>query len=174
MGKSDIPSFDLKKYPIDGIEKLKIGIVHSEWNGQIVDQMFENCAKQLLSHGILKEHMKDLVVPGSFELPWGAKQIIAQGGYDGIICLGCVVKGETRHDDYINHAIAKGLMGLNLASNTPVLFGVLTTDTLDQAKDRSSGKKGNKGLECADSLLKMISASQQLKKDQSKIGFGSR
>ncbi len=171
MNPTNSAPLDKKKYPVDDIAKKKVGLVLSGWNRKVIDTLRDNCIARLLQLGFPEENITEFQVPGSFELPWGAKQLIKKGGFDGIICFGCVIKGETKHDEYINHAVTKALMGLNLTVDTPVLFGVLTTNTLDQAIDRANGKKGNKGRECADALIKMLSASQQLNKQKSKIGF---
>ncbi len=97
-----------------------------------------------------------LYVPGSFELPLGALRLLNTEKYNSVICLGCVIQGETRHFDFICDAVSHGIMDLNLRTNTPVIFGVLTTNTLQQAKDRAGGKHGNKGVEAGITALKMI------------------
>ena len=171
MAKSDIAPFDLSKYPIDKKNKLQIGIVLSEWNQSIIDRLKSSCVNRFKELELSEDQLTFMNVPGSFELPWGAKQFLKKGGFDGIICFGCVIRGETKHDDYINHSIARALMTMNLTSNTPILFGVLTTNTLEQAIERSGGERGDKGAECAESVLKMISASQQLQNQKGKIGF---
>ena len=171
MANSNYLSFDPKRYPVDGLDSLKLGIVRSEWNPEVVNKLYSSCEKRLIELGLSANQIVSMTVPGSFELPWGAKQFLTKGGFDGVICFGCVIQGETKHDDYINHAISKAIMTMNLTAGIPISFGVLTTNTLEQAKERAGGKKGNKGTECAEAILKMISASQQLKKQKSKIGF---
>ena len=171
MGASDIPPFDSSQYPIKDIDKLKLGIVKSEWNKEIIDRLTNSCLARFKELGINDDQITTLSVPGSFELPWGAKQYITKGGYHGIICFGCVIQGQTKHDDYINHSVARAIMNMNLAGPIPVLFGVLTTNTMEQALERSGGSRGDKGSECAESVLKMISAAEQLRNQKQRIGF---
>ena len=130
-------------FQLPSAEKYRIGIVVSEWNDRITDS--------LLEENIVVRH-----VPGSFELPTGAAHLIQQTPLDGVICIGCIIQGETRHFEFIAHATAEGIMQLNLSQKVPVIFSVLTCDTMQQAEDRSGGKMGNKGIEGAISCLKMI------------------
>ena len=134
---------------------FKIGIVVSEWNGDITNALLEGAKDTLLKSGVLPENIEVLYVPGSFELPWGARQIMKPGKKDAVICLGCIIQGETKHDEYIAAAVASGIMQLGLMSGIPVIFGVLTTNTEEQAKDRAGGKHGNKGSEAAVAALQM-------------------
>ena len=163
--------FDPNDYPVDELANKKVGLVVSGWNSEIIQLLKTNCKMRMKQLGFDESNISEFEVPGSFELPWGAKQLITKGGFDGIICLGCVIKGETQHDEYINHAVAKAIMGLNLAASTPVLFGVLTTNTIEQAIARADGSKGNKGNECAEGLVKMLSAKQNLNSQKTKISF---
>lgn len=171
MATKSIRPFDPADYPVDNISELKIGLVLSDWNFKIVDRLKKNCIKRLGELGIANSQITTFSVPGSFELPWGVKQLLKKGGLDGIICFGCVIKGETKHDDYINHATTKALMGLNLTAEIPILLGVLTTNSIEQAKARSGGSRGDKGAECAESLVKMLSNKQELHNQKGKIGF---
>ncbi len=134
---------------------FKIGIVVSQWNADITNALLEGAQDTLLISGVLPENIEVLYVPGSFELPWGARQIMKPGKRDAVICLGCIIQGETRHDEYIASAVASGIMQLGLMSGVPVIFGVLTTNTEEQAKDRAGGKHGNKGAEAAATALQM-------------------
>ena len=134
---------------------FKIGIVVSEWNADITNALLEGAKETLLKAGVLEDNIEVLYVPGSFELPWGARQIMKPGKRDAVICLGCIIQGETKHDEYIASAVASGIMQLGLMSGIPVIFGVLTTNTEEQAKDRAGGKHGNKGTECAVAAIKM-------------------
>ena len=134
---------------------FKIGIVVSQWNADITNALLEGAQDTLLKSGVLAENIEVLYVPGSFELPWGARQIMKPGKRDAVICLGCIIQGETRHDEYIASAVASGIMQLGLMSGVPVIFGVLTTNTEEQAKDRAGGKHGNKGAEAAATALQM-------------------
>lgn len=134
---------------------FKIGIVVSEWNADITNALLEGAKETLLKAGVLEDNIEVLYVPGSFELPWGARQIMKPGKKDAVICLGCIIQGETKHDEYIASAVASGIMQLGLMSGIPVIFGVLTTNTEEQAKDRAGGKHGNKGAEAAVAALQM-------------------
>ena len=134
---------------------LKVGIVVSEWNEEITAGLLEGAMNTLQKHGVLKENIKIRAVPGSFELPYGARRVAEQFLPAVVICLGCVIQGETRHFDYICQGVTQGITDLNLTYDIPFIFGVLTTDTLQQAKDRSGGKYGNKGDEAAVTALKM-------------------
>ncbi len=134
---------------------FKIGIVVSEWNADITNALLNGTKETLLKAGVLEDNIEVLYVPGSFELPWGARQIMKPGKKDAVICLGCIIQGETKHDEYIAAAVASGIMQLGLMSGIPVIFGVLTTNTEEQAKERAGGKHGNKGSEAAVAALQM-------------------
>ena len=122
---------------------------------QISASLLQACKATLLASGVNDHNMNLIEVPGAFELVSGAHLLLERKEPDAVICLGCVIKGETRHDTYINHAVAQGLMRLSIEYNTPVIFGVLTTDTIDQAQARAGGGLGNKGEEAALAALKM-------------------
>lgn len=134
---------------------LRFSIVVSEWNEQITESLYTACHQTLLDAGCEPEHITRTNVPGSFELPLGAKRAIDSGKFDVVICLGCVIQGETRHFDFICDAVANGIMKLNLDYKIPVIFGVLTPENQQQAIDRAGGKHGNKGVEAAVTGLKM-------------------
>lgn len=151
-------------------EQLKIGIVRSEWHAEIIDKLYDGAIAHLFEHGILREQLITSYVPGSFELPMAAKLMIGQSRVDGIICLGCVIKGETTHDEVINHAIAAGLMQLSLLTNTPCGFGVITALNEGQARERAGGQHGNKGVDAAYAVLSMIALRQKAGSSRS-IGF---
>lgn len=144
-------------------EEIKVGIVVSEWNETITGALKEGAIETLLAYGLKKKNIQLYSVPGSFELPSAASMLLSSDiFFNGIICLGCIIKGETRHDEYISQAVAKGIMQVGLVNITPVIFGVLTCDTMEQALDRAGGKHGNKGVEAAVSLLKMIELERSL------------
>lgn len=170
-----IPSYEgftLDKYPLKEVENLCIVIVRTEWNSSIVDKMHQSCMEQLVKCGLNSDNLHEFVVPGSYELPLGAKYVLGSTlKPDAIICLGCVIQGETKHDDYINHTIARNISQLSLISGTPVIFGVLTTNTKEQAEERAGGAHGNKGEECAFTALKMISLKEKLSSQAKKIRF---
>lgn len=143
-------------------EEIKIAIVISEWNNKITDALCAGALKILTENGIIKSNIVTHYVPGSFELPLGAQLFCETGEYDSVLCLGCVIQGETRHFEFISNAVADGIMRVGLDYNIPVIFGVLTTDTFEQALARSVGEMGNKGEEAAIAALKMISLSEQI------------
>lgn len=134
---------------------MKIGIVVAEWNEEITAALLEGALNTLAKHKVPKKNIHIKTVPGSFELPYGARIVAEQFAPGVVICLGCVIQGETRHFDYICQGVTKGITELNLDYDIPFIFGVLTTDNLQQAKDRAGGKYGNKGDEAAVSALKM-------------------
>ncbi len=144
--------------------KYKIGVVVSEWNPTVTNALREGALFTLMDHGVMESNIAVHDVPGSFELPLGAAMLLdADDELDGIICLGCVIQGETRHFDFISQAVANGAMRVGLDYEVPVVFGVLTCDTMEQALDRSGGKHGNKGVEAAYTVLKMIELQRKLK-----------
>lgn len=136
-------------------EKGIFGIVVSEWNKEITDNLLQGAVDTLLEHGVDEKDIYVRYVPGSFELPFGASTLLEKKKFDAVICLGCVIQGETRHFEFISQAVAHGVMKVSLTEGIPVIFGVLTTDNLQQAKDRSGGALGNKGVEAAVTALKM-------------------
>jgi 6,7-dimethyl-8-ribityllumazine synthase len=155
---------NLSEYNPDEIpsgDGIKIGIVFAEWNQEITSALLEGAVSTLLRHGVREKDILIEHVPGSFELPLGAQIIMESFKPDAVICLGCVIQGETRHFDYICKGLTQGIAELNLKYGRPFIFGVLTTDTLQQAKDRSGGKHGNKGDEAAITALKMIQLKQK-------------
>jgi 6,7-dimethyl-8-ribityllumazine synthase len=134
----------------------KIGIVVSKWNDSITYSLLDGAVNTLLSANVLKDDILIVEVPGTFELPFGAQRILKKKNLDAVICLGCVIQGETRHFDFICDATANGIMRVSLDNELPVIFGVLTTDTLQQAIDRSGGLHGNKGIEAAATALQLL------------------
>ncbi len=156
---------------IPAIQTKKFGIVVSKWNDDITSVLAEGCEKTLLDHDVHPDNIFKIQVPGSFELPMGARLLAGKEKMDAIICLGCVIKGETKHDEYINNAVANGIMNLGLTSSIPVIFGVLTPNDKQQALDRAGGKHGNKGVEAAATALEMVGLATQLKFTKSSIGF---
>ncbi|MBR5784689.1 MAG: 6,7-dimethyl-8-ribityllumazine synthase [Bacteroidales bacterium] len=147
---------------------FNIGIVVSEWNSEITNSLLDGAYNTLLKHDVAEENITVERVPGSFELPSGAKFMLKYGKYDAIICLGCVIQGETRHFDFICDAVANAIAQLAMEENRPVIFGVLTTNDMQQAQDRSGGKHGNKGVEAAVTALKMADLRAHLKHNSKK------
>ena len=131
------------------------GIVVSEWNPDVTDALLEGAVSTLEKHGTLPENIHVKTVPGSFELVYGAHQMTLNDGFDAIIILGSVIRGETPHFDYICQGVTYGISQLNAKSEIPVIYGLLTTDTMEQALERAGGKLGNKGSECAIVAIKM-------------------
>lgn len=146
-------SYDASKVP--DASNMCFGIVVSEWNPEITGALLDGCVATLEKHGTLPENIHVKTVPGSFELIYGAHQMVLNGGYDAVIILGSVIRGETPHFDYICQGVTNGISRINAKSEIPVVFGLLTTNDLQQAKDRSGGKLGNKGDECAVVAIKM-------------------
>lgn len=134
----------------------RIGIVVSEWNDQITDSLLAATHQVLVQHNAKSKNIIIKYVPGSFELPLGAQLLVSEKNIDGVICLGCVIQGETSHFEFICNAVANGITNVGLKFNKPVIFGVLTTNNLQQALDRAGGKHGNKGEEAANTLIKML------------------
>ncbi|MCL2131471.1 MAG: 6,7-dimethyl-8-ribityllumazine synthase [Lentimicrobiaceae bacterium] len=150
---------DLSEYDFSAVVQAadkKIALVTAQWNPEITGAMESACADTLLKHGVKAENIVRLSAPGSFELPFVAKQCILKHKADAVICIGCIIQGETRHFDFIAQACANGIMQLGLESNIPVIFGVLTTNNMQQAVDRSGGKYGNKGIEAAVACLNLL------------------
>lgn len=131
------------------------GIVVAEWNKEITDALLNGAVSTLENYGALPENIHVKTVPGSFELVYGARQMTKNDGFDAVIILGSVIRGETPHFDYICQGVTYGIAHLNASQNIPVIFGLLTTDDLQQAQERSGGKLGNKGSECAIDAIKM-------------------
>ena len=144
----------LEDFP--NLKKNKIGIVVSEWNKDITSNLLNGAQEKLIEFGIKNENIKISWVPGSFELVYGCKELSKQN-LDAIIAIGCVIKGETDHYDFICNAVSNGIMQLNISRSIPVIFCVLTDHNKNQSLDRSGGKFGNKGAEAAIAALKMIS-----------------
>ena len=149
----NLSDYDLSKVP--DASNMCFGIVVAERNLEVTGALLEGCVSTLEKHGTLPENIHVKTVPGSFELIYGAHQMCLNGGYDAVIILGCVIRGETPHFDYICQGVTYGVARLNAKSEIPVIYGLLTTNDLQQAKDRSGGKLGNKGDECAVVAIKM-------------------
>ena len=165
---------NLSAYDSDSVPNgtdMRIGIVVSEWNEPITGALLEGCKTTLLAAGVPESNIHVLWVPGAFELPLGAKMLAGKEKLDGLVCLGCVIKGDTRHDEYINAAVSQGIMQLALVSGNPVTFGLLTVENEQQALDRAGGKYGNKGDEAAQTVLRMIRIGKDIKEQKSSIGF---
>ncbi len=143
---------------------MKFGIVWAEWNHTITSALMMGAKNTLLAYGANPENVITKTVPGAFELTLGAQYMAEFTNADAIICIGCVIQGDTKHFDFICESVAKGITDLNIKYNKPVIFGVLTVNTQEQAEDRAGGKHGNKGDEAAVTAIKMLDLRNQLKK----------
>lgn len=141
----------------------KFGIIVAEWNAEITGSLYNGALKTLLANGVAEENIISLSVPGSFELTGGAEILLSKrSDIDAVICLGCVIQGDTKHFDFICDAVAQGITNVGIKYSKPVIFGVLTTNNLEQAQDRAGGKHGNKGDEAAITAIKMADFSAQI------------
>jgi 6,7-dimethyl-8-ribityllumazine synthase len=150
----NLSSYDPSKTPCG--KGYKVGIVYAEWNEEITHALRDGAIKTLCDNGVNTEDITVASVPGSFELIFGASQMVKSGKYDAVIAIGCVIRGDTPHFDYICEGVTAGLSKLNVEYDVPVIFGLITTNTLLQAQERSGGRLGNKGDECAVTALHMI------------------
>ena len=144
-------------------EGTKVGIVCARFNEFIVSRLLSGCEDTLLRHGVQAEDITVAWVPGGFVNPLIASKMARCGRYDAVIALGAVIRGATSHYDYVCSEVAKGVASAALNSDVPVMFGVLTTDTLEQAIERAGTKAGNKGAECAQSAIEMVNLLRALK-----------
>ena len=146
---------DFSHIEIPSAKGFSFGIVVSQWNAEVTGALYDGAYSALIKNGALPENITEIQVPGSFELTSGADLLLAAKKLDAVICLGCVIQGETRHFDFICNAVANGVTNVSVKHNKPVIFGVLTTDNLQQAIDRAGGKHGNKGEEAAVTAIMM-------------------
>ena len=149
---SNLKNLDFNKIP--SAKGLKFGIVVSKWNSQITDKLLDGCIDLLKTKDATDQNIKILHVPGSFELVYGCNSLIDKG-YDAIIAIGSVIRGETNHFDFICNATSNGIKDLNLLGKCPIIFCVLTDENIQQSIDRSGGKFGNKGVEAAIAAIEM-------------------
>ncbi len=141
---------------INDITDRKFAIIVSEWNSEITEALYSGAVDTLIQNGAKKDNIIRKTVPGSFELTLGAQWLAKENDIDAVICLGCVIQGETPHFDYICQAIANGITNVAIKYDKPIIFGVLTTLNQQQALDRAGGKHGNKGDEAAATAIKML------------------
>ncbi|MBL6667842.1 MAG: 6,7-dimethyl-8-ribityllumazine synthase [Crocinitomicaceae bacterium] len=156
----NLSAYDKSKIKSDA--DLIIGIVVSEWNDEITSNLCKGAVETLLENNVLEENIKIQKVPGAFELPLGAQFLLKNQNFDGIITIGTVIQGETKHFDFVCQGATEGIMRVMLDFNTPISFCVLTDNTIEQSIARSGGKHGNKGIEAAVSLLQMITVHKSL------------
>ncbi len=147
---------DFSTESLPDIQQKQFAVVVSEWNTEVTEALYQGCVDTLLAHGAQTKFIHRVQVPGSFELSLGAQKLAQKPEIDAVICLGCVIQGETRHFDFICDAVAKGITDVSLKYDKPVIFGVLTPNSQEQAMDRAGGKHGNKGDEAAITAIKML------------------
>ena len=147
-------------------DDMRIGIVVSEWNDNITMDLLAGAVETLQQYGVRQENILIKTVPGSFELIFGCAQMAKSGLVDGIIAIGCVIRGDTPHFEYISSGVTNGLSELNCTNDVPIIFGVLTTNNLQQAEERAGGILGNKGNEYAATVIKMVDLRRSLRKKQ--------
>ncbi|MCI8574812.1 MAG: 6,7-dimethyl-8-ribityllumazine synthase [Oscillibacter sp.] len=143
-------------------ERIRVGIVAARFNEFIVSKLLSGCEDGLIRHGVQEEDIAVAWVPGAFEIPLIASKMASSGKYDAVIALGAVIRGSTSHYDYVCSEVSKGIASVSLNSGIPVLFGVLTTDTIEQAIERAGTKAGNKGAECAEGAIEMVNLIRSL------------
>ena len=142
---------------------LKIGIVSSRWNDFMGSKLLEGAKDALIRHGVNADDIDVAMVPGSFELPMAAKAMVERNAYDAVLCLGIVIRGSTPHFEYVASEATKGIAQVGMQSSIPVTFGVITSDTIEQAIERSGSKAGNKGVEAALAAIEMANVLRQIR-----------
>ncbi|MEI3348797.1 6,7-dimethyl-8-ribityllumazine synthase [uncultured Oscillibacter sp.] len=145
-------------------ENIRVGVVCARFNDFIVSRLLAGCEDTLLRHGVREEDIAVAWVPGAFEIPLIASKMAKSGKYDAVIALGAVIRGSTSHYDYVCSEVSKGVAQVALNSDIPVMFGVLTTDTIEQAVERAGTKAGNKGSECAQGAIEMVNLIRELER----------
>ncbi len=138
------------------VKNYKFAIIMSRFNEFFSKELVNSAKDTLIRHGANEDDIDTYIVPGAFEIPFAAKKLCDKGNYDAIICLGVVIRGDTPHFDYISAEVSKGIANVSISSKIPVIFGVLTVDSLEQAMERSGTKAGNKGKDAALSAIEMI------------------
>ncbi|MGB0837492.1 MAG: 6,7-dimethyl-8-ribityllumazine synthase [Flavobacteriaceae bacterium] len=153
MATTNLSAYD--KSTIPNSKGLRFGIVVSQWNDDVTSNLHSGALETLLEHGVSKEDIISWEVPGSYELIYGASQMLRTQELDAVLTIGCVIQGETKHFDFVCEGVTQGIKDLNVQQDVPVIFCVLTDNTKQQSLDRSGGALGNKGVECAVAALKM-------------------
>lgn len=143
-------------------ENMRIGIVASRFNEFIVNKLVSGAVDGLVRHNVKEEDISLAWVPGAFEIPLVAQKMANSGKYDAVICVGAVIRGATSHYDYVCNEVSKGIAQVSMSSGIPVLFGILTTDTIEQAIERAGTKAGNKGYDCALSAIEMVNLLKEI------------
>lgn len=145
-------------------EDIKIGIVAARFNEFITSKLLGGALDGLKRHGVIEDNIDVAWVPGAFEIPLIAKKMAASGKYDAVICVGAVIRGSTSHYDYVCSEVSKGIANVSLNSDVPVMFGVLTTENIEQAIERAGTKAGNKGYDCALGAIEMVNLIREIEK----------
>jgi 6,7-dimethyl-8-ribityllumazine synthase len=162
MTTANLSDYEPERVPDAG--NMRFGVVVSDWNNEVTWKLLEGTVNTLLRHGAAKENIVIKHVPGSFEITTGAQFIAEYDDVDAVICLGCVIQGETPHFTYICQGVTQGITQLNIEYNIPFIFGVLTTDNMKQARERAGGIHGNKGDEAAITAIKMAALQREMEK----------
>lgn len=147
---------DYSSKNLTDVSNKVFAVIVAEWNEEVTSSLYNGVLQTLLQHNAQQENIIKIDVPGTFELSLAAQKLAQRDDIDAVICIGCVIKGETKHDEYISNAVANGLTNVALKYDKPVIFGVLTPNNQKQAIDRSGGKHGNKGDEAAITAIKML------------------
>jgi 6,7-dimethyl-8-ribityllumazine synthase len=143
-------------------EGMKVGIVASRFNSFIVEKLLDGAVDGLVRHGVAEENITACWVPGAFEIPVVAQRMAKSEKYDAVICVGAVIRGSTSHYDYVCSEVSKGIANVGLQTGKPILFGVVTTENIEQAIERAGSKAGNKGYDCALSAIEMVNVMRQV------------
>ena len=143
-------------------EGMRVGIVASRFNSFIVEKLLEGAEDGLVRHGVEEKNITACWVPGAFEIPLAAQKMAQSNKYDAVICVGAVIRGSTSHYDYVCNEVSKGIAAVGLQTGKPVLFGIVTTENIEQAIERSGSKAGNKGYDCALSAIEMVNLMGQI------------
>jgi len=158
----NLSEYDSQSVP--DASNMRFGIVVSEWNKNITNALLDGAVNTFLKNGVKKNNITVQSVPGSFELIFGSSMMMKSGLFDAVIAFGCVIRGDTPHFDYVCQGTTQGLADLNVKGEIPVIYGLITTNNMEQAKDRAGGFLGNKGDECAITAIKMVDYTWRLKK----------
>lgn len=154
---------EYKELNISNIETFKVAIVVAEWNAFITENLLKGCEETLLKEGVKQENIKIERVPGAFELSYASMQLCKSQKYDAVVAIGCVIRGETAHFDFVCSGVTQGITLCNTQTDTPTIFCLLTDDHKEQSIARSGGSLGNKGIEAGVTALKMIDLRRQMK-----------
>ncbi len=164
---------DYKPLQINDAGSFRIGIVVSEWSDFVTYNLRDGALETLKMEGVKEENIQIFKVPGAFELNYASMQLCKERNFDAVIAIGCVIRGETPHFDYVCSAVAQGIKDCNILTDVPTIFCVLTDNTKEQSIARSGGNLGNKGIEAAVTALQMIDFKRKISEKKGNIGFGN-